>query len=452
MDLKDFIAKLDQAGDLVRIRRPMSTRYEIAAVMDMIDKNTQQAVLFERVRGHKTPVLGNMLSHRRRLALALGVGEQALLKEYTRRSKRRIKPRMVERGPVMERIVERGLDILKEIPVLTYRERDASPYFSAAVTMARDPVTGETGMGIYRIQVRGRNMVSLNFQNPPLTDFLRKAEAMGKELEVAIVLGLDPLSFIASVFPVKPGTDRFEIAGGLRGRAVELVKCKTVDVLVPAHAEFVLEGRVRPGLREKEGPFGESGGVYQEGRNPLARITAIMHRKKPVYQTLLSYSGEDTTLMSVSLESILMDSFRANHPGVTAVALDTFNRSNLIVSMRKSSDREPKQVLKQVLAIPMVKTAIVVDEDIDPKDSRGLGFAIATRYQPRQGTLVIEEARASSLDPSARPTKAGRMTSKLGIDATRPLAAPKARFEMIRMSARAKAAVNAVQKRLRPQK
>ncbi|MBI2961342.1 MAG: UbiD family decarboxylase [Betaproteobacteria bacterium] len=450
MDLKAFVAKLDKARDLVRIKRPVSTKYEIAAIIDLVDKTTGQAVLFERVRGYGTPVIGNLLSHRRRFALALGVAEDALRKEYSKRVKRRIKPKLVARGPLMETIVERDVNILKEVPVLTYRERDASPYFSSAVTVARDPVTGATGMGIYRIQVRGRNEVSLNFQNPPLTDFLRTAEAMGKELEVAIVVGLDPLTFVASVFPVPPGTDRFDVAGGLHGKAVELVKCRTIGVLVPAGAEFVLEGRVKPGLRVHEGPFGESGGTYHEGRNPVATITAIMHRKKPIYQALLSYSGEDTTLLGLLLEVTLFESLRAEHPGIISVALDKFNRSNLIVRMRKKDNGEPRKVLKQVLtSAPIVKTAMVVDEDIDPDDPCALGFAMGTRFQPKRGTVVIDETRSSSLDPSAVSTKSGRVSSKLGIDATRPLAAPKEKFEMVRMSKKMKAFAKAFEKQLK---
>ncbi len=445
MDLKEFISRLDKADDLVRIKKPVSTKYEISAVLDRVDKSARQAVLFERVRGYTTPVIGNLLSHRRRFALALGVGEEALLKEYSRRVKRRVKPKVVARGPVMETIVERNVNILEEIPVLTSREGDASPYFSSAVTIARDPVTGATGMGIYRIQVRGRNEVSLNFQTPPLTTFLRQAEALGKELEIAIVVGMDPLIFIASVFPVPPGTDRFEIAGGLRGKAVELVKCRTVDVLVPAGAEFVLEGRIKPGIRVHEGPFGESCGTYHEGRNPVARITAIMHRKKPTYQALLSYSGEDTTLLSMLLEVVLIESLRAKHPGVISVALDKFNRSNLILSMRKNDNGEPRKVLKHVLSgFPIVKTAVVVDDDIDPNDAYGVGFSIATRFQPKRGAVVIDEARSSALDPSAVSRKSGRFTSKLGIDATRPIGEPRSKYQMIRISEKAKARAQAI--------
>jgi len=439
MDLNEFILKLDQAGDLLRIRRPVSTRYEIAAILDAVDKKTGRAVLFERVRGYATPVAGNLLSRRRRLALALSVPEDALLKEYSRRVKRRVKPKLVARGPVMEKIVEGKVNILEEIPVLTHRERDASPYFTSAVTMARDPETGATGMGIYRIQVRGPDEVSLNFQNPPLTQFLHKAEAMGRELEIALVIGMDPLTFIASVFPATPGTDRFEIAGGLRAQAVELVQCRTVDVLVPAGAEFVLEGRIKPGVRVREGPFGESWGTYQEGSNPVAKISAIMHRKKPVYQALLSYSGEETTLLGLSIEATLTGSLRAAHPGVISVVIDKFNRSNLIVSMRKKSDAEPRRVLQQVLSsVPIIKTAVVVDDDIDANDPYAVGFAMATRFQAKRGAVILDEARSSALDPSALSRKTGRFSSKLGIDATKPLAGPKAKFEPVRISRKMK--------------
>ena len=450
MDLSEFIARLDKAGDLVRIRQRLSTKYEIAAVLDLVDKTTGQAVLFERVRGHRTPVVGNLLSRRRRLALALGVEEGELLKAYAKRVKRRLKPRTVSDGPVMQTVVERNVNILKEIPALTHRKGDASPYFTSAVTMARDPETGASGMGIYRIQVRGRNEVSLNFQNPPLSHFLRKAEAMGKELEGAIVLGMDPLTFIASVFPSPPGTDRFEIAGGLRGKAVELVACRTVDVRVPAHAEFVLEGRIRPGVRVDEGPFGESWGTYREGRNPVARITAIAHRKKPTYHALLSFSGEETTLIGLSMEAALIGSLRAEHPGVISVATDRFNRSNLIVQMKKRSDDEPRRVLERVLSgAPIVKTAVVVDDDIDPDDPYSVGFAISTRFQPKRGAVVLDGLSASSLDPSAFAGKTGTVTSKLGIDATRPLSAPKAKFEMVRISRKLKEKTRAFERYLK---
>ncbi|OGA44547.1 MAG: hypothetical protein A3G25_06950 [Betaproteobacteria bacterium RIFCSPLOWO2_12_FULL_63_13] len=440
MDLNEFITKLDKAGDLVRIRQPLSSRYDISAVLELADKTTGQAVVFERVRGYGTPIAGNLLSRRRRLALALGVKERDLLKEYSKRAQRRIKPRTVSEGPVTQRIVTRNLDILKVVPALTHRERDAGPYFTSAVTIAKDPESGATGMGIYRIQIRGRNKVSLNFQNPPLTHFLRNAETLRRELEVAVVVGIDPLSFIASVFPSPPGTDRFEIAGGLRGKPVELVGCKTIDVKVPAHAEFVLEGKVLPGVRVSEGPFGESWGTYRSGSNPIAKVIAIMSRERPIYHALLPFSGEETTLMGLSLEAALIGSLRAAHPGVISVASDRFNRSNLIVQMKKRSDDEPCEVLRRVLsAAHIVKTAVVVDDDIDPEDPYSVGFAISTRFQPNRGALVLDGLSATSLDPSATVGKTGTVTSKLGIDATRPLSAPKREFEMVRISEELKA-------------
>jgi len=435
MDLSEFITKLNDARDLVRIRQRLSSRYEISAVLDLADKTTGQAVLFERVQGYGTPIVGNLLSRRRRLALALGVKESALVREYSKRAKRRIKPRLVSEGPVMQRVVTRNIDILKVVPALTHRERDAGPYLTSAITIANDPETGASGMGIYRIQIRGRNEVSLNFQNPPLSQFLRKAERLGKELELAVVVGIDPLSFIASVFPSPPGTDRFEIAGGLRAKAVELVRCATVDVKVPARAEFVLEGRVKPGVRVKEGPFGESWGTYRSGMNPIARITAIMNRERPIYHALLPYSGEEPTLMGLSLEAALIEPLRAAHPGVISVVSDRFNRSNLIVQMKKRSDDEPRAVLKKVLsAAHIVKTAVAVDDDIDPEDPFSVGFAISTRFQPKKGALVLDRLSATSLDPSAIVGRNGAVTSKLGIDATRPLRAAKGNFDMVRMS------------------
>ena len=452
-DLGKFIALLDKAGDLVRIVRPVSPKYEIAAILDRVDKAGGQAVLFERVRGYRVPVIGNLLARKRRVALALGVEPDSLLAEYARRAKRRVKPRVLARGPVMQTRIDRRPDILKEIPALTHRLKDASPYFTSAVTIAKDPETGVTGMGIYRIQVRGPDEVSLNFQNPPLLPFLHKAEAMGRELEIAIVIGMDPLAFIASIFPVPPGTDRYEVAGALRGRPVDLVRCPGVDVLVHAGAEFVLEARVKPGLRVREGPFGESWGVYQEGRNPVAKITAIMRKSNPTYHALLPFSGEETALLGLSMEASMLDALRSEHPGVLAVVSDPFNRANVIVQMRKTSDAEPRKVLERVLSrVGFAKTAVVVDEDIDPNDPYAVGFAVSTRFDPGKGAVVLRGLRSTSLDPLAVTRGGAQFASKLGIDATRPLAQPKAKFGMVRLDRAARKRAIAIVSALDPRR
>ena len=438
MDLEKFVTVLDRAGELLRVKEPVSTRLELSVILEWADRKNGKAVLFERVDGHRARVVGNLFSRRSRLALAFGVDEDALLKTYSKRLKRRIKPKLVRSGAVMQSIIADDIDLARQVPVLTHREGDAGPYLTSAVTIAKDPETGAIGMGIYRIQVRGRTEVALNIQNPPLSDFLRKAEAMGVELEVAMVVGMDPLMFLASVSPVPPGADRYEIAGGLSGKAVQLVPCRTIDLCVPADSQYVFEGKVRPSARVQEGPFGESWGTYQQGFNPVAKLAAICHRKSPTYHALMPYSGEEPSLMGLITEAVALQSLESEGLHASALAIDSFNRSQLVVQMKKQNDEEPRRVLEHLLSrLPTVKTAVAVDADIDPRDPYAVGFAIATRFQPGRGAVILDGLRASSLDPSATVSESGRISSKLGMDATLPLSAPKRRFAMVRSSARA---------------
>ncbi|MCH8022483.1 MAG: UbiD family decarboxylase [Thaumarchaeota archaeon] len=182
------------------------------------------------------------------------------------------------------------------------------PYFTSGVVVAKDPETGVRGMGIHRVQLRGANEISLNLATPPLATFLKKAKETQRELEIAVVIGVDPLTFIASVFFSPSGVDKFEIAGGLREAPIDLVRCTTVDLEVPAHSEFVLEGKIDPRNIVEEGPFGESWGTYIETRNPLCKVQAISRRHEPIYHALTSFSGEEVMLRGLRMISDTMPS------------------------------------------------------------------------------------------------------------------------------------------------
>ncbi|MDP6560036.1 MAG: UbiD family decarboxylase, partial [Candidatus Binatia bacterium] len=198
-DLRAFIAGLEEAGELVRIREELSPLYEIPAAIREVDKQTGSAVFFEQVKGYPIPVVGNLLARRSRLALAMGIPEKELVSEYTARRQRSIPPQIIDQAPIKEVIIDKDVRIADVIPVLTHHQRDVGPYFTTAVTMAKDPVTGLRGMGVHRIQVKGDDTLGVFLATPPMSHFFQKAEERGQPLEVAIAIGLDPITFFSSI-------------------------------------------------------------------------------------------------------------------------------------------------------------------------------------------------------------------------------------------------------------
>ena len=427
-DLKGFIEELKSLGELIDIKEELSTVHEIPGVMRYIDKYAGASVLFNRVAGYDIPIIGNILGKKRRLAIALGVPESEIIGKYLNSKKKPIKPVVVDTGPVKEVEILQDVNITKTMPVLTHHEKDAGPYFTCAVTMAKDPETGIRGMGIHRIQVKDKDTIGIFLASPPLSHFLTKAEEKRVPLEIAIVIGIDPITFFTSVIFAPFGIDKLEIAGGLAGRPVELVKCRTIDLEVPAHAEFVLEGYIIPGERQKEGPFGESTGYYLTYNNPVAKIKAITHRKNPIYHALMPFSSEESILLDFIWELDKMEGLQKSFPFVEKVHLTNMGLV-AIVQIKKERENNGPDILKHLFSHPFIKLIIVVDDDIDPYDLREVEWAVATRVQPDQDVLIQSNLPGLMIDPS---TPGGEVspeffstlvpkTSKMGIDATKPL-------------------------------
>jgi 2,5-furandicarboxylate decarboxylase 1 len=334
---------------------------------------------------------------------------------------------VADTAPVKDVEILRDIDILKTMPVLTHYTRDASPYFTCAITIARDPDTGIQGMGIHRIQVKDQNTLGIFLATPPLSSFLAKTEAKREPLEIAVVIGVDPVTFFASVVWAPAGIDKFEIAGGLRGKPIELVKCSTVDLEVPAYAEFVLEGKIIPGERQPEGPFGESTGYYFSNKSPVAKITAITHRRDAIYQSLVPFSGEEMVLLELGWEMKHLPELKNIHSFVRKIHF-TNMLIVAIVQIKKTSDEDSRKIIEELWGNPFIKIVIVVDEDIDPYDAEDVSWAIATRVRPDRDVVMKADLPGLPIDPSADEldiiaefSLIACKTSKLGIDATKTL-------------------------------
>ncbi len=418
-DLRSFILDLDEAGEIIKIEAELSPAFEIAAALRYLDRRNDKAILFSRVKGYAIPLIGNLFQSYRSIATALGIKEsQEVMDEYWKRSSARIKPEIEKSGPVKEVILKGDIDILKIMPILTHHEKDAGPYLSSAITIARDPQTGIMGMGIHRIQVKGKNKIGIFLGTPPLSRFLNLSDAKGRPLEIAIIIGVDPLTFLASITYAPEGIDKFDLAGGLRGKPVELVKGETVDIEVPRYAEFVMEGQILPGVRETEGPFGESGGAYLALQNPVAHINCVYHRKQPIYHALMPFNKENGIITNLVWEATQLDSIRQSLPAVKKVHLWGSVGEVAVVQIEKNGDDDGRKVIRELFdLLTRAKGIIVVDTDIDIQDPYDIEWAVFTRFQVDRDLLTVTRVPGSVLDPSAD----GGLTSKWGVDATKPL-------------------------------
>jgi 2,5-furandicarboxylate decarboxylase 1 len=441
-NLRDFLTCLEAAGDLQKIEEELSPRHEINAVMRYMDKGKGPALLFPNVKGYQIPVVGNLLGRRRRLAMAFGVEEDQIVDEYYRRRQQVHKPKLVADGPVKEVIIKNDIDITKVIPVLTHHAKDIGPYFTSAVTIAKDPETGVRGMGIYQIQVIDHNTLGVGLTTPPLSEFFKKAEQLNQPLEIAVVIGMDPLTYFSSVIWAPPGLDKFEIAGALAQEPIELVKCASVDIEVPAQAEFVLEGSVIPNVRDTGGPFGESSGYYMFSfQYPVARINAIMHRKDPIYQALCVWSQEESTLMDVGWAVDNLRPLREKFPNIKRIEFKEFDQFG-IVQLDKKADSEPKTIIEHLLSAIFVKMVIIIDSDVNIDDPNELIWALVTRIRGPENVIIKPDMMGNMLNPSAvmdNNTHMAKIT-KIGVDATKPLNELE-RYEKIDISSEVKAGI-----------
>ena len=300
-DLREFVDLLQREGELLTVAEKLSPDQEISAAIREVEERKGKALRLPQVSGYPFSLVGNLLGHRRRVELAFG-SPQDLLALYAERRKHLLPPKTVNDGPVKEVVHSQQIDIPKLAPVLTHHEGDVGPYLTSAIAVARDPETGKLSCGIHRVQIKGGDRIGILLNNPPIATFFRKAEANNKPLPIAFVVGCDPLTLLSSVIRAPDG-EKFAMGGGLASRPIEMVRCVTSDLEVPAHAELVLEGEILPGVRETEGPFGESSGYYLTFKCPVGKITAVTHRKDPIYHALVPFSGEDSTLSAFLWEA-----------------------------------------------------------------------------------------------------------------------------------------------------
>lgn len=434
-DLRSFLDTLDRREDLTRVEQPVHPRLEASAVMRALSDADGPAVLFENLTGHPVPALGNLLSTPRRLALALGIKSnyrQAIIN----RLHKRLKPRRTRDVPVQRVVHQKGFDLASLLPVFTYHEQDSGPYITTGIILFRDPKAEQIQSGIYRMQIRESNLLSVQIVSPSLR---RWVDRKGEALPIVIVLGVDPGLFLGSVLQVGEGIDKLESAGGLRGQAVQIADALTVDLPVPANAEMVLEGRILTGKRVTEGPMGESSGVYTTSRSFLIEVTTITHRRNYLYHALLPWSWEEEVLRTAAYTIPMEERLRAQEPAVRTLHLVPGTcATHAVLSIQKNRPAQARDVISLCFRLfPVMKQVVVVDRDVNPEDPRMVSWALATRFQADRDMITVPEVTGFAIDPSARREDGRLLATQVGMDATMPMK-NREKFELINVGARAR--------------
>lgn len=408
MSFRDFIDQLKKSGKLVEIERPVSPEFEASRIA----KQTKAPVLFHDISGSK--VIMNLLGSREELASMLGVPKEEIIRKLSEVSPEG-EVKLVSDSPTLE-VVEEEVDLTK-LPILTHFEKDGAPYITAGIVVSE--YEGTMNASIHRLMLVGKDKLAARLVPPRHTYLLhKKAAEKGEPLPVAIVLGCDPTIIYATSTRVPVGKE-FEYASALKGAPVELFECEN-GVKVP-HSEIVLEGYIDPLERVDEGPFVDITGTYDLVRKePVIRITRVIHRKDPVYHGILPAGPEHLLMMGVPYEPRI---YRAVGE-VTTVKNVVLTEGgccylHAVVQIEKQTEGDGKNAIMAAFAAhTSLKHVVVVDEDINIFDPNDVEFAVATRVKGDIDILTITNVRGSSLDPRGAPDGT---TTKVGIDATKVL-------------------------------
>ncbi|HXV83238.1 MAG TPA: UbiD family decarboxylase [Candidatus Binatia bacterium] len=418
-DLRGFIEKVRQETpeDVLTISREVDPRFEITALVVKLEQERRFPILvFEKVKGTKFQVVTNVHASRRRLAAAIGSEPRSAVASYLKRIQRPISPKEVGTGPVKEVILQSDQVDVSALPQIVHHEGDAGPYLTAAVTLARDPLSGRLNCSFNRLMFLDKNHTSIHLTLAKhLWEFYTNAEKMKQPLELAVILGAHPAWSLGALNIGSIDEEEFYLMGSLADEPMEVVRAETMDLLVPARAEMILEGEILPFERVDEGPFGEFTGYSLGSRKrEIFHVKAITHRKDAFVHDIAVGHLDHLLLSTIPMEANLFRAVRAMVPSVKAVRIPA--PFTVYVSIEKKTEGQGKNAILAVLGADLyMKHVIVVDHDIDIFNDQRVQWAVGTRCQADRDVLIVSNAGGSDLDPS---DSNDGVTAKMGIDAT----------------------------------
>jgi len=415
---------------LTRIHKPVNPRYVLGAITKKLEK--ERGLIFEQVSGYSIPLATNFCFSRRALAAAIDMAEADLIPNFRKAMEKPRPCKVVGQAPFQENVFTQNLNPLQMFPAPTYHERDAGPYITGGVLLAKDPETGIRNASIHRLRVFDDEALGLLILPRHLNLCLQKCIQMNRPLEVAVAVGVNPFTLLASQAILPFGVDEMEVANGLCPNSpLPLARCVSVDLEVPADSEIVFEGIIDPAQTRVEGPFGEFPRYYSpEAPRPILKLKAICFRKDPVFYSILPASREHLLLGAIPREASILADVQRAVPSVRAVHLAYGGscRYHLIISLAKQKEGEARMAMLAAMANNAdIKHVVVVDEDIDIFDMEQVEWAIATRFQGDRDLLIIPRTQSSPLDPSSSEG----VGTKMGLDATAPVGSLQKEFKRI---------------------
>jgi 4-hydroxy-3-polyprenylbenzoate decarboxylase len=449
-DLRDFITQLEQTGRLKRIRAEVDPALEMTEIGDRVLRAGGPALLFENPKGFDIPVLANLFGTPERVALGMGADSVTALREIGKllaflkepdppkgmkdawqklpifRKVLDMAPKKVSRPTCQEHTLEGESVDLYRLPIQTCWPEDAGPLLTWGLVVTRGPEKSRQNLGIYRQQLIGRNRLIMRWlsHRGGALDFRDWQLARpGEPFPIAVALGADPATILGAVTPVPDSLSEYAFAGLLRGSRTELAQCIGPDLQVPASAEFVLEGVIRPDDTAPEGPFGDHTGYYNEvERFPVFTVERITHRPDPIYHS--TYTGrppDEPAILGVALNEVFVPILQKQFPEIVDFYLPPEGCSYrlAVVSMKKQYPGHAKRVMMGVWSFlrqfMYTKFVIVVDDDVDTRNWQDVIWAITTRMDPARDTVLVENTPIDYLDFASPVAGLG---SKMGLDAT----------------------------------
>ncbi|PYV16333.1 MAG: menaquinone biosynthesis decarboxylase [Acidobacteria bacterium] len=450
-DLHEFVARLERAGELRRITEPVDVDLEITEITDRVSKAGGPALLFEHPRAgrdgqdYSIPLLINMLGSKRRVELALEVSsledvagriEELLEMKPPEGFVEKVKllPRLAELGSffpksvktgLVKEIIERDRPSLAALPVMKCWPQDAGRFITFPMVITRSPKTGRRNVGCYRMQIYDDQTTAMHWQiHKGGAEHFRwlEREGKGRRMEVAVALGSDPVTMLAGVLPLPADLDEFLFAGFLRKEPVEVVRCETVDLEVPANSEIVLEGYVDLDDIRVEGPFGDHTGYYSlEDKFPAFHITCVTRRKDPVYvSTIVGPPPMEDYWMGHAVERIFLPLMKKQMPEVVDMHMpaEGIFHNLMIVAIRKSYPGQARKVMNAIWGLPgamFTKCLVIVDHDVNVHDMREVAWKALNHIDPERDIQFM----LGPVDQLEHASRLPNFGSKMGVDATR---------------------------------
>src|SRR5512136_1737122 len=436
MDLRDFIKKCEEEGELKRIKAEVDWNLEMSHIAKLNEERGGPALLFEKVKGYPSQVISSVCTTTSRLALIMGMTKHTslveLMREWVKRTASKKPPKWVASGPCKENVLKGDQINLLKFPVPKVFPKDGGRFFgTTAYTISKDPESGWVNIGVYRLQVLDEKTLGAQFIKGKHADImLQKYRSLKKPMPVIVAIGGDPLMFLMGAARLPAFESEYDFAGAIRKEPIEVVKGETIDLPVPAGAEIVVEGEVDAETTKPEGPFGEYTGYYSGvGATPrnFIKINCITHLNNPIvgFTTVGRAVTDKHMTMALTYGATLWQELVAMRiPGIKAVYCppEGAGRFIAIISVKQMYPGHANQVGTAAISTEMgaygLKTIIVVDEDIDPWDLPRVLWALSFRFQPSR-SQIINRGRSTPLDPSL-PIEQRDITSRIIMDATIP--------------------------------